>query len=90
MPNTNNRKNLKALIEILSDGHQDVAQQACDANLSFIKLDESLAEGKGGEIHKRFTQRKLENLLVLLEAHERRVSRVREEVGEILKNIRVV
>lgn len=90
MPNTNNRKNLKNLIEMLSDGHQDVAQQASDANVSFMKLDEALAEGKGGAIFQKFTCRKLEVLLELLEAHEKRVARVREEVREILKNIRLI
>ena len=85
MPNTRNRINLKNLIEILSDGHQGVVQQANDASQSLMKLDEA----KGFAIFQRFSTRKLEVLLELLDSHEKRVGRVRDEIREILKNIRV-
>jgi len=91
VPNSVNRKNLKAVIDLMSDGHADVTKQASDVNTALLRLDELLntKEGKP-EIYRKFSQRKLEVLLEMLTAHEARVGRVREEIGEILRNIRLI
>lgn len=90
MPNTRNRLNLKAQIDLLSDGHQEIALKAVDANRVLVELDERLAKGTGPSIFTRAADRHLNELGAYLEAQEERVRRIRAEIEQIRKNIRVI
>lgn len=89
MPNTTNRKNLKAVIDILSDGHQEVAMKAADVNRVLLDLDERSNSGAGVGLSLRASIRHLGELEEHLEAQEARARRVRDEISEIRKNLRV-
>jgi hypothetical protein len=88
MPNTANRRNLKALMDLLSDSHCEITALAAEANACLVEADG--VDGKRSEFKRKFADRRLESLLGQLAAHELRVRRITDEVTEIKKNIRVI
>ena len=93
MPNSTNRKNLKNMIDLMSDGHNDVTQMAARTNNALLKLDDYLINTGGGPaegIHLRAANRYLNELQGMLDSHKARIGRVREEIQEIQKNIQVI
>lgn len=84
MPNIRNRVNLKAQIDLLSDAHSDIAQEAARANKNLLLADEA-----GSETGLFFADSCLLRLEEDLEEQAARCLRVRAEIEQIRKNIRV-
>jgi hypothetical protein len=96
MPNTANRRNLKALMDMLSDGHADITAKAVKANERLMEADNP-TKGKDEAGQRKFSgfalkgaDRELGDLLELLNSQERRCVRVREEITEIKRNLKVI
>ena len=85
--NEQQRLNLKAMIDILSNGHQAVAHKGCDLNASILKMDEACRDGKRSKILEWAVDRNVESFEAHLRAQEDRIRRVREEFQEIKKNL---
>lgn len=91
MPNTRNRANLKAQLDLLSDAHQDIADLTSKINTLLIDADE-VEESQSAKraFCLKIADRRFSNLTDLLSAQADRVYRVRAEVEEIRKNLRTI
>ena len=87
MPNTANRRNLKALMDLLSDSHAEITATATEVNTALIEADQG---GRGQSFKQPYANRRLDALTALLTAQSARALRVISEVEEIQKNIRVI
>lgn len=90
MPNTRNRANIKALIDLLSDGHTEITSEANKVNEQLLLGDEKETERAGaGKLSFKHAARLLDALELRLENQEQRVSRVRSELATIRGNLRI-
>jgi organic radical activating enzyme len=94
MPNSANQRNLRSLIDLLSDNHQEVALEANGVSVSLGKLDEAIAHvnGKGASavnIYKRQVDRRLDELVSLVYEQAQRCLRLADEVKQIKKNVKL-
>ena len=96
MPNTANRRNLKALMDLLSDAHADITATAAKVNARLVAADNP-TKGKDEKGKRTFSafdlklaDRGLGELLELLDAQQNRCQRVHEEIETIKKNLRVI
>jgi len=91
MPNESNMRNLKALMDLLSDNHADITAQAAHVNARVILADERNSERAGsGSVSLKWAARQLETLEELLDNQRRRTARVLAEVKAIRKNLKTV
>ena len=91
MPNETNRRNIKTLMDLLSDAHADITKQASDINTTLLDVDETVHnQGAASNFYIKVANRKLAELEDLLAAQEARCARTQAEVVEIRKNLKVV
>lgn len=89
MPTTNNRKNLKAQIDLLSDEHQQITFKACQITNSLSLLEERIVAKSGASYAAQKTIQYFIELDKYLESQEDRIPRVRAEIEQIRKNINI-
>lgn len=89
MRNDENRQIIKNMIDVMSDGHTRAANKACEVNASLLKLDEAIDQGLPLNIHNALVSRRMDALDDMLRAQEQRVGRVRDELAEVSKRLRV-
>ncbi len=89
--------NVQRQMDILSDGHQDVVDQAVSATLAITTMDDQMEKAKGTgrpaiglTAYNQRTQRQLEMLQEQLWAQATRALRIREEIEQIKKNLKAV
>jgi hypothetical protein len=76
------RRNLKNLMDLLSDSHSEITDKAARVNAFMLK--------SGNEITRAsMAQRSLAVLEEALDAHAARCIRVRDEIGQIKNNLKV-
>jgi hypothetical protein len=91
-PNEQNRQHLRNLMDLLSDEHTEVAHAATKASGALLKIDEmdpTIATTTTRDALTRRAQWALAALEELLDAQALRVSRMRDEVEEMKKNIKI-
>jgi hypothetical protein len=86
--NEKNRRNLKALMDLLSDSHHEMAILAADINTVLLKIDEE--PGKSSAIRSRIVGRKFGELAELLDEQALRVSRTAAEVRQLKKKVKSI
>jgi hypothetical protein len=88
-PNKRHRQHLRNLMDLLSDEHTEVALQATKASGHLLKIDEpDTATATTRALHAQRAGWALKSLEELLDAQALRVSRMRDEVEEMTKNIK--
>jgi hypothetical protein len=96
MPNTANRRTLKAMMDLLSDNHAEITATAAKVNAALVEADglavgdNTLSDIKKSSFKRNLADRHLDTLTVLLASQATRTQRVLAEVEEIQKNIRVI
>lgn|GEM_PF-5424250 len=85
MPNESNRRQLKALIDLLNDGHSEITMKAAKINALILESDTDPDKGFAA-LKVVYSQFGL--LLDGLRAQGRRVKRVRKEIEEIRNNLK--
>ena len=88
MPNTRNRTNLKGQMDLLSDAHAEITALAAEINSSILKVDNPEKAFKAAFTGK-YADRRMGELLELLEEQAMRTHRVLAEVRAIKKNIKL-
>ena len=87
MPNTRNRKHLRAQMDLLADGHQVIMDRAAHINNRLLHADGEPKQ-HSNESQIRWISRNFERLKEALHAQEARLTRTRAELYEIKKNLR--
>lgn len=90
MMNEANRRNLKALMDLLSDNHKEITHQAAYANKLILKADELQANKLNADTSMKWAGRHLDNLAELLEEQATRIYSVRDEILRIKKNLKTI
>jgi len=91
--NTKAITNIQRQASVLSDGHQEVVDQAVAATAAIIALDDRLEEsrqGAGISLHTCRAQTQMDKLQAQLRAQSLRALRVYDEVEQIKKNLKIV
>jgi len=90
MPNEANRRNLKALMDILSDAHAELTQRAATINARLLDADTRNREAPGsGKTSLKFADHQLDRLLDGLLEQGERVLRIEEEIETIKDNLKI-
>jgi hypothetical protein len=90
-PNERHRRHLRNLTDLLSDEHTEITRQANVASGHLIEIDEQDPDTMTTSNRLASAQRAkraFESLSELLDAQQSRVSRMRDEVNEMKKNIK--
>lgn len=76
------RAQLKSLISLLSDCHQEIAEEADQANTYLITAEQQKNPGNF-QLRTRWAARRIEKVEDLLRAQEARCERLRQEIEQI-------
>ena len=93
--NTKAITNIQRQADVLSDSHQEIVDQAVLATAAIINIDDCIEKWKehaatsGLSVHVSRAQRQLNVMEELLEAQATRALRVRSEIKQIKRNLKV-
>jgi hypothetical protein len=87
--NENNRRTLRALLDILSDAHLAITEQGASVNGAFLKLDESIEASIGVAIYAKRPSSQIDTLIALLQEQAQRCIRIAEELETVKNNVKV-
>jgi len=88
MPNTRNRANLKAMVDLLSDAHQQIVDEAQRANSLLLTVDDKTKKDSNGT-RAKWAGRAIERMEEEVKQQSLRCVRVLAELQQIRKNIRI-